>query len=287
MGPPSRVTAGLGARPASRSPGRISAHLSSLVLSPHDGPNKHDPLTMGSALHHRAGLIAFDLIFVDLSGTLLGVERIYRYGPGVNRLANYDLSTLCHAGSSASTWPLLQVVSENYIEPYRTMRRAVARLLTPRRRRSIVRAIIDREEKATSWSSCIRLSGRGGTTLTALAPHFPAFVATMPPIYASVPVAELRGVPASSSCCCGPFRASPEDPREICGEAATANRHARRESAPNAAGTRGNGETRGSDARAEPRGETPRDHLRDGVVSGDRHAILGGGGSPVRGETRG
>ena len=257
-----------------RLPAMLCASLVSRAVSAR-GPHGQ-PVETRLPVHHREGLIAHRGCIQEV-GTLLGVERIYRYGPGVKEPCGPAI-TLCHCVVLCSSETRCSKSSPSFprrSEPCDAPSRESNSETPPFDMRAIIASVRGKGDGMVILHKM--LGGDVCTTLTALARHHRL---ALSPRRARWLAAMVSAVIASNDTTAATAR---ESTREICGVRAT--RHARRESAPNAAGTRGNGETRGA-MRAEPRGETPRDHLRDGVVSGDRHAILGGGGSPVRGETR-
>ena len=153
-----------------RLPAMLSAHLSSLVLSPHEDLMAN-PLKRDCLFIIEKGLIAHRGCIQEV-GTLLGVERIYRYGPGVKEPCGPAI-TLCHCVVLClERDALLQVVSE-FPKTERTMRRAVARIklrdAAVRYARAIIASVRGKGDGMVILHKM--LGGDVCTTLTALARH--------------------------------------------------------------------------------------------------------------------
>ena len=149
-----------------RLPAMLSAHLSSLVLSPHEdliaNPLKRDCLFI-----IEKGLIAHRGCIQEV-GTLLGVERIYRYGPGVKEPCAPAI-TLCHCVVLClERDALLDVVSE-FPKTERTMRRVVTRIILRDTIIRYARAVIAsaRRNKMSTFDEM--LGGCASESLTAVA----------------------------------------------------------------------------------------------------------------------
>lgn len=149
-----------------RLPAMLSAHLSSLVLSPHEdliaNPLKRDCLFI-----IEKGLIAHRGCIQEV-GTLLGVERIYRYGPGVKEPCGPAI-TLCHCVVLClERDALLDVVSE-FPKTERNMRRVVARIIVRDTIIRYARAVIAsaRRNKMSTFDEM--LGGGASERLTAVA----------------------------------------------------------------------------------------------------------------------
>jgi hypothetical protein len=102
----------------------LSAHLSSMVLGPHEDMMAN-PMKRECLFIVEKGLVAHRGFILDM-GTLLGVERIYNTQPAYT---SPPAITLCHCVALClERDALLHVVSE-FPKVQRTMRKVVVRIL--------------------------------------------------------------------------------------------------------------------------------------------------------------